>query len=183
MSTKKVVALWVTQTSGNWKTWSLGIHYQTLPQKRRTNMTPEETREAAQLMLDWADQQFDVQSKPLHWARGWIQTDGPRWNWHEFEYRRKPTPKLRPYTAEECVGLVGREVVGSAAWAINLLRVVDLGRDLQPRHHSVHAAHIYPNCVSFSVTNEAGVSFTLSAHELLENYKFDDGSPCGVEEE
>jgi hypothetical protein len=31
----------------------------------------------------------------------WTSTDNPLWNWEHYDYRIKPTPTFRPWTADE----------------------------------------------------------------------------------
>lgn len=68
-------------------------------------MTKEESIEAGSVMLGWAN------GKIIQWRRRdqneWheIYIDSPginfSWDWDEFQYRIKPEPKLRPWTADE----------------------------------------------------------------------------------
>lgn len=61
-------------------------------------MTREQAREAAAVMLGWADGR-EVEKK----RRGtveWLESD-PLWDWASYTYRIKPTPVLRPWTADE----------------------------------------------------------------------------------
>ena len=68
-------------------------------------MTKEESIEAGSVMIAWAN------GKIIQWRRRdqneWhkIYIDSPgiilSWDWDEFEYRVKPEPKLRPWTADE----------------------------------------------------------------------------------
>ena len=62
-------------------------------------MTREQAREAAAVMLAWADGK-EVEIR-LQGIREWEPTDSPRWNWDNFDYRIKPTSTLRPWTADE----------------------------------------------------------------------------------
>ena len=69
-------------------------------------MTKQQAREAAVIMLAWADgkevqhriKKCDSRSvlKP-----DWCDTDAPWWDFDSYEYRIKPTEKLRPWTADE----------------------------------------------------------------------------------
>lgn len=68
-------------------------------------MTREQAREAAAVMLGWAD------GKSLQYRRRdqskWHDIEPDcigitlSWDWDEFEYRIKPEPKLRPWTEDE----------------------------------------------------------------------------------
>lgn len=60
-------------------------------------MTREQTKEAIRIMQAFVDGK-EVQFK---WgSMGWSSTDKPEWNWSAYDYRIKPTAKLRPWTAE-----------------------------------------------------------------------------------
>ena len=60
-------------------------------------MTKEKAREAAQVMLAWADGK-EVECK---YPYGWDKVDMPNWDWLAFTYRIKPTATLRPWTPDE----------------------------------------------------------------------------------
>ena len=60
-------------------------------------MTREQAREAAAVMLAWADgKEVEYMS-----SNGWMEATTPRWNWLSTPFRLKPTPVLRPWTADE----------------------------------------------------------------------------------
>ena len=61
-------------------------------------MTREQAREAAQVMIAWADGK-EVQKK----RRGTVELkeSDPMWDWAAYTYHIKPTPVLRPWTADE----------------------------------------------------------------------------------
>lgn len=69
-------------------------------------MNKEQAREAAAIMLAWADRK-EVQHriKKCDSRSGlkpdWCDTDAPWWDFDSYEYRIKPTAKLRPWTADE----------------------------------------------------------------------------------
>ena len=68
-------------------------------------MTKEQCREAGATMIAWAD------GKSIQYRRRdqseWFDIEPActatilSWDWDEFEYRVKPMPKLRPWTADE----------------------------------------------------------------------------------
>jgi len=61
-------------------------------------MTREQTKEAIRIMqayVDGKEVQYEVPNKE------WITTDQPAWNFISYNYRIKPTPVLRPWTADE----------------------------------------------------------------------------------
>ena len=70
-------------------------------------MTRDETILAAMEMMKWGQSEWadgeEVQYSPKQ-GKGsgvWTSTDNPLWNWEHYDYRIKPTAKLRPWTADE----------------------------------------------------------------------------------
>jgi hypothetical protein len=78
-------------------------------------MTRDETILAAMEMMKWGQSEWadgeEVQYSPKQ-GKGsgvWTSTDKPLWNWEHYDYRRKPTATLRPWTADEVpLGAWGR---------------------------------------------------------------------------
>lgn len=70
-------------------------------------MTREETMLAVMEMMKWGQSKWsdgvEVQYSPKRGAGSavWTSTDNPLWNWEHYDYRIKPTAKLRPWTADE----------------------------------------------------------------------------------
>ena len=70
-------------------------------------MTREQTMLAVREMLEWGNSNWadgvEVQYAPKQGkgSRFWTSTDNPLWNWEHYDYRIKPTPVLRPWTADE----------------------------------------------------------------------------------
>ena len=62
-------------------------------------MTREQAREAAAVMLAWADGK-EVEYSPQGHSI-WKPNAAPCWSWSGCDYRIKPTPILRPWTADE----------------------------------------------------------------------------------
>ena len=61
-------------------------------------MNIEQTKEAIRVMQAYVDGK-EVEFK---WgSMDWNSTDKPEWNWSAYDYRIKPTAKLRPWTADE----------------------------------------------------------------------------------
>ena len=61
-------------------------------------MNIEQTIEAIRVMQAYVDGK-EVEFK---WgSMDWNSTDSPEWNWSAYDYRIKPTAKLRPWTADE----------------------------------------------------------------------------------
>jgi hypothetical protein len=62
-------------------------------------MTKEQTKEAIRIMQAFVD------GKEVEWRyraiEGWDTTNDPSWDWVACIYRIKPTPVLRPWTADE----------------------------------------------------------------------------------
>ncbi len=70
-------------------------------------MTRDETILAAMEMMKWGESEYmdgeEVQYSPKQ-GKGsgvWTSTDNPLWNWEHYDYRIKPTPTFRPWTADE----------------------------------------------------------------------------------
>ena len=70
-------------------------------------MTRDETILAAMDMMKWGESEYmdgeEVQYSPKQ-GKGsgvWTSTNNPLWNWEHYDYRIKPTPVLRPWTADE----------------------------------------------------------------------------------
>jgi hypothetical protein len=61
-------------------------------------MTREQTKEAILVMQAFVDGN-EVEFKWM--SMDWNSTDKPEWNWSAYDYRIKPTAKLRPWTADE----------------------------------------------------------------------------------
>ena len=61
-------------------------------------MTREQTIEAIRIMQAYVDGK-EVEYE--HPNGIWMLTPTPCWNWNSGEYRIKPTPVLRPWTADE----------------------------------------------------------------------------------
>ena len=60
-------------------------------------MNIEETKEAIRIMQAFVDGK-EVE----HWYyEMWVKIHVPRWDWGNTEYRIKPTPTFRPWTADE----------------------------------------------------------------------------------
>jgi hypothetical protein len=60
-------------------------------------MNIEQTKEAIRVMQAFVDGK-EVQSM---YEGNWSLVHVPRWNWDDTQYRIKPTPTLRPWTADE----------------------------------------------------------------------------------
>ena len=63
-------------------------------------MNIEQTKEAAAVMLAWADGK-EIEYKEMALTGGWTTTENPQWRWKDFSYRIKPAATLRPWTADE----------------------------------------------------------------------------------
>lgn len=63
-------------------------------------MTRDETRNAIRVMQAFVDGK-EVQHLGKKWKPDWCDTHEPFWNLEHYEYRIKPTAKLRPWTSDE----------------------------------------------------------------------------------
>ncbi len=61
-------------------------------------MNIEQTKEAIRIMQAFVD---GKEVEALSPDKKWRRTPGPRWGWDDTEYRIKPTPTFRPWTADE----------------------------------------------------------------------------------
>jgi hypothetical protein len=58
-------------------------------------MTPEETRRAAEVMLAWADgKKIQIRHKSCLSWNDLNHGENFDWDWHEYEFRIKPGPKV-----------------------------------------------------------------------------------------
>lgn len=129
------------------------------------------TREKAEVMIAFADGE-EIQGAPLcvpEENRTYMNMSDPCWNWRTTIYRKKPKPKLRPYTFEELKELRGQSVcfISSKGKIIRLIVCVEK-RSLRGEP-SVGLGNVPKN-------------FIIGASGLLKNYIHVDGSPCGVQE-
>ena len=84
-------------------------------------MNIEETKEAIRVMQAFVD--GNQVERRLRRLEGWNTTNNPSWNWTDCIYRIKPTPVLRPWTADEVPlgawlrnkGLYGRQIITHTA--------------------------------------------------------------------
>jgi hypothetical protein len=72
-------------------------------------MNIEQTKEAIRVMQAFVDGK-EVQFRDVG-IETWYTLKSYRWNWQDCEYRIKPTPVLRPWTADE---------VPLGAWMMNV---------------------------------------------------------------
>ena len=69
-----------------------------IDQAKGIEMNIEQTKEAIRIMQAYVD------GKEVEYERPdgiWTIINNPCWNWNSQEYRIKPTPVLRPWTADE----------------------------------------------------------------------------------
>lgn len=91
-------------------------------------MNIEETKEAIRVMQAFVDgkelQYLGKKRNPMGLLLSdWCDTHEPLWNFEHYEYRIKPTPVFRPWTADEVPlgawmrskGLYGRQIITHTA--------------------------------------------------------------------
>jgi hypothetical protein len=61
-------------------------------------MNIEETKECIRVMQAFVD---GKEVEALNPAEKWERATTPRWGWNHTQYRIKPTPAFRPWTADE----------------------------------------------------------------------------------
>ena len=87
-------------------------------------MTREQTREAAAIMLAWADgKEVQHRIKKCDSRSGlkpdWCDIDSPWWDFDSYEYRIKPTATLRPWTADEVpLGCILKTKSTNSVWLL-----------------------------------------------------------------
>ena len=135
-------------------------------------MTPDETLAAGQLMIDFADASNwpTLLENRVAGTGEWQLYDAsfPLWDWFRYEYRRKPTPTLRPYTRAELIELVGKSLINKgngSKWYVVYLHV--------------GTGHSY---CRLQCADDAS-QVCVSSEDLLAGCTHLDGSPCGVEVE
>lgn len=99
----------------------------------------------------------------------WLDSNQPFWDWGNFEYRIKPQPAYRPYkNADEF--LAAQREHGMYICSCNTyelpIRVYDM--------------YIYTTILGRSDDYRA---YSLNYETLYSDYKWQDGTPCGVKEE
>lgn len=101
----------------------------------------------------------------------WEDCGAPIWDWHNYEYRVKPKPTYRPYKDAD-------EFLAAQKEHGMYIRYVD---------SNTYIIIFYVNDVAVFVPaiNSDGnvVDVDLQYEKLLNNYKWQDGTPCGVKEE
>jgi len=137
-------------------------------------VTLDETREAAQLMLDFAVRKVQqVERRPRRPQGDWARVVGlPVWDWRRNDYRAAPESQYRPYTRAEMIDMVGqllRRNGDGSTWEVAYLHV--------GRNHSYCQLQPAPE-LSMGEHN-----FSVSSEDLLAGWTHLDGSPCGVEVE
>lgn len=109
-------------------------------------MNREQTIEAIRVMQAFADGK-EVEFKWM--SKDWNSTDKPEWNWSAYDYRIKPTAKLRPWTADEVPlgawirykrALHDRSIL---AWTSNQ---ADRDMWLDEREHSIDGGKTWSAC-------------------------------------
>ena len=110
-------------------------------------MNIEQTKEAIRVMQAFVD------GKELEWNyRGierWETIISPKWNWIDNEYRIKPTPILRPWTADEVpLGAWMRDVSKQDyRWLIHTSGNADTRKDwLVGYEHSTDGGKTWKEC-------------------------------------
>lgn len=101
--------------------------------------------------------------KVLCGATGWEDTNAPVWDWCNYDYRVKPEPHYRPYAnAEECFKDVQKHGM--------LVRHIDGDYHLIV---TIGDKYIWLGNASVGIDRD----------NLLKEFVFLDGTPCGVKEE
>jgi hypothetical protein len=108
-------------------------------------MNIEETKECIRVMQAFVDGK-EVE----HWYyEMWVKIHVPRWDWGNTEYRIKPTPVLRPWTADEVpLGAWMRDVSKQdCRWLIQTSGNADTRKEwLEHNEHSIDCGKTWLPC-------------------------------------
>jgi hypothetical protein len=108
-------------------------------------MNIEETKECIRVMQAFVDGK-EVE----HWYyEMWVKIHVPRWDWGNTEYRIKPTPVLRPWTADEVpLGAWMRDVSKQdCRWLIQTSGNADTRKEwLEHNEHSTDGGKTWHPC-------------------------------------
>jgi hypothetical protein len=110
-------------------------------------MNIEQTKEAIRIMQAFVDGK-EVQARDVGLER-WNAVIIPRWNLEDFEYRIKPTPTFRPWTADEVpLGMQMRDVSKQDyRWLIHTSGNADTRKDwLVGYEHSTDGGKTWHPC-------------------------------------
>lgn len=131
-------------------------------------MTREEARQAAEVMMAYADGREIEYYDNIHEC--WESDDYLCFNWYNTKYRVKPEPKYRPFNnAEECWNeMLKHQPFG---WLKN-----------KERESAVLIGNVYTDneVMIVCATNERN---SYSATKVFTYYVFADGTPFGVKED
>jgi hypothetical protein len=108
-------------------------------------MTREQTIEAIRIMQSWVDgKELEVREVD-EWRRTFI----PLWQWHTNDYRIKPTPVLRPWTADEVPvgGQIRNKAIPEYRWLIDRTADLTVRNEWLERHeHSIDGGKTWLPC-------------------------------------
>jgi hypothetical protein len=99
----------------------------------------------------------------INFGETWFDIDYPDFHGHFSHYRIKPGPevKYRPFLPEESLNLPGMTIINN--------------KDNQK--YEIHSVIIYSDkSVAVRIYNDR----LINANRLLSDYKFINGSPCGI---
>lgn len=130
------------------------------------------TKEMIEIMQAYdRGEQIEFISKDLRSSADWItMTQEPYWNWAEFDYRIKPKQSYRPYkNADEFLQAQKEHGI----WLVSK-RVSSY----------VMPVKLISQTIEICAINVKGVFVPreISFKELLNNYTWQDGTPCGIKE-
>ena len=108
-------------------------------------MNIEQTIEAIKVMQAFVDgKEVEVQLPAGNW-----ETMAPNWNWDDTEYRIKPTPTLRPWTADEVPvgGQIRNKAIPEYRWLIDRTADLTVRNEWLERHeHSTDCGKTWLPC-------------------------------------
>ena len=106
------------------------------------------------------------EGKTIQWANAeendWEDCPHPSWDWANFDYRVKPEPKVRPYE--------------------NAKEFVEAMREHGPMFTNDGKTFHLPFKACYDRCDSLSFEGWISYISLSESYKWQDGTPCGIEE-
>lgn len=131
------------------------------------------TKEMAEIMLAYErGEQIEFMSKDLRSSADWTtMTQEPEWNWSDFDYRVKPKPTYRPYkNAVEFFAAQNEH-----------------GMNIRRKGCNYYTSPLYitDNIIGIPYlrSDDSVVNVDKLYGDLLRDYTWQDGTPCGVKEQ
>lgn len=130
------------------------------------------TKEMAEIMLAYErGEQIEFMPKNLRSSANWTtMTQEPEWNWSDFDYRVKPKPTYRPYKN------VAEFFAAQKEHGMNIRR--------KGCNYYILPLYITDNIIGIPYlrSDDSVINVDKLYGDLLREYTWQDGTPCGVKE-